>query len=91
MSSPTTGTVETDLDKAAPRGGVAALIPTTIKYAGTILDSALIPVCFAANMPDPLSKPCFLIVGTNFLPVEVGELLLIVFLRAIIKPGLPGS
>ena len=91
MSSPTTGIVLTDLEIAAPSGGVAALTPTTIRYAGTILDNALIPVCFDANIPAPFSIPCFLIVGISFLPVEVKFLDLATFLRAILKPELPDS
>ena len=82
VSSPTTGIVETDLEIAAPNGGVAALRPTTSIYAGTTRDMAFMPVCFAANIPDPFSNPCFLIVGNNFLPVDVVLDALRVFLRA---------
>ena len=74
VSSPTTGMVETDLEIAAPSGGVAAESPTTIRYAGTTFDIALMPVCFAAYIPDPFSNPCFFRVGTNFSSNEVGGL-----------------
>ena len=83
VSSPTTGIVLTDLLIADPNGGVKADKLTTIKYAGTTLFNAFIPVCFDANIPDPLSNPCFLIVGINFLPVEAGEDLRVAFLLAI--------
>ena len=73
----------TDLDIAAPSGGVAAAKPTTIRYAGTTFDIALMPVCFAAYIPDPFSNPCFFRVGTNFLPVDVKLRVVFLFLAAM--------
>ena len=87
----TTGIDETDLEIAAPSGGVAADNPTTIRYAGTTVFMALMPVCLAANIPEPFKIPCFLIVGSSLAPVFEGELRLLVFFAGMFKPVLPDS
>ena len=91
VRSPTTGTDETDLERAAPNGGVAADKPTTIKYSGTAVFMALMPVCLAANIPEPFKIPCFLIVGSNLEPVFEGELRLFVFLAGMFNLVLPDN
>jgi hypothetical protein len=77
---------------ADPKGGVRAEAPTTIRYNGTAVFMAFTPVCLAANIPLPLSNPCFLIVGISLAPVLRGDVLrLVIFLAGITKPVLPDN
>jgi hypothetical protein len=77
---------------ADPKGGVRAEAPTTIRYSGTAVFMAFMPVCLDANIPLPFSNPCFLIVGISLAPVLRGDVLrLVIFLAGMFKPVSPGS